>query len=126
MSIDGIQSIEELEKAQAAAQAQGTSVTNYAEWGEILKQMEEYGIDSTGSYQGDVAKMKEVEEAVEEYIAEQQVQQVALQNATPQNNPNENVEEVSKTDREQELKSTVANGTSQQLIADYMKYYHLL
>lgn len=121
-----IESVEELEKAQTAAQAQGTSVTNYAEWGEILKQMEEYGIDSTGSYQGDVAKMKEVEEAVEQYIAEQQVQQVAQQNNTPQNNPNEKVDEISKTDREQQLKSTVANGTSQQLIADYMKYYHML
>ncbi|MBO6087191.1 hypothetical protein J6P92_02460 [bacterium] len=126
MSIDGIKSVEELEKAQAAAQAQGTSVTNYAEWGDILKQMEEYGIDSTGSYQGDVAKMKEIEEAVAEYIAEQQVQQVAQQNNTPENNPNEKVEEVSKTDKEQELKSTVANGTSQQLMADYMKFYHML
>lgn len=126
MKIDGIESIEELEKAQAAAQAQGKAVTNYSEWGDILKQMEEYGIDSTGSYQGDVAKMKEIEEAVEQYIAEQQVQQVAQQNNTPQNNPNEKVEEISKTDRDQQLKSTVANGTSSQLMADYMKYYHML
>lgn len=121
-----IESVEELEKAQAAAEAQGTSVTNYSEWGDILKQMEEYGIESTGSYKGDVAKMKEIEEAVEQYLAEQQVQQVAQQNYTPQNNDNEKVEEVSKTDREQQLKSTVANGTSQQLMADYMKYYHML
>lgn len=121
-----IESVEELEKAQAAAQAQGTSVTNYNEWGDILKQMEEYGIESTGSYKGDVAKMKEVQEAVEQYIAEQQVQQVAQQNNNPRNNPNEKVQEVSKTDKEQELKATVANGTSSQLIADYMKYYHML
>ena len=29
---DKIESIDELRKAQAAAQAQGTSITNYSEW----------------------------------------------------------------------------------------------
>ena len=32
IKVDGIQSEDELKKAQAAAQAQGTTITDYNEW----------------------------------------------------------------------------------------------
>ena len=35
IKVDGIQSEDELKKAQAAAQAQGSTITNYSEWSEI-------------------------------------------------------------------------------------------
>lgn len=125
IKVDGITSEDELQKAQASAQAQGNTVTNYNEWSEILKNFEEYGIESTGSYAGDVAKMEEVKQAMEEYVAELEAQQIAQQN-TPQNNDAEKLQESTKVDREQEMKATVANATSSQIMADYMKYYHLL
>lgn len=125
IKVDGIQSEDELKKAQQAAQAQGTSVTNYNEWSQILKEFSENGIESTGSYAGDKAKMEEVQRAVEEYVAELQ-QQEKIQQNTPQNKETEKVQEASQTDREQNMKATVANATSSQIMADYMKYYHLL
>ena len=126
MRIDGIESEEELKKAQASAQAQGQSITNYNEWAEILKNFEEYGVESTGSYEGDRAKMEEIERAVEKYVEEMQTQQVEKQQKTPENREDQKVQEASKTDKQQDLKATVANATSSQIIADYMKYYHLL
>lgn len=125
IQIDGIESIDELEKAQAAAQAQGNSITNYSEWEQILKEFADNGIESTGSYAGDKARMQEIQEAVEEYIAQVQAQE-QVQQTTPQNNNNEKVQKSSETDKEQQLKATVVNGTSSQIMADYMKVYHLL
>ena len=49
---DKINSIEDLEELRAAAAAQGTSVTNYNEWYQIMQQLEELGVESTGSYAG--------------------------------------------------------------------------
>lgn len=126
MRVEGIESEDELKKAQASAQAQGTSVSNYNEWSEILKSFEEYGIESTGSYAGDKAKLEEIEAAVSEYVEELQTEQQIQQNINPQNKEDEKVQESSKTDRQQDLKATVANATSSQIMADYMKYYHML
>ncbi len=125
IEIDGIESVDELQKAQAAAQAQGTTITNYSEWEQILNEFSENGIESTGSYAGDKARMQEIQAAVEEYVAQMQVQE-QTQNNTPQNKETDKVQKSSETDREQQLKATVVNGTSSQIMADYMKYYHLL
>lgn len=125
IKVDGIQSEDELRKAQQAAQAQGTSITNYNEWAQILKDFAENGIESTGSYAGDMAKMQEVKQAVADYVAELQ-QQENVQKNTPQNKESEKVQKASETDREQQMKATVANATSSVIMADYMKYYHLL
>lgn len=121
-----IESLDELKKAQAAAQAQGTSITNYSEWEQILQDFAENGIESTGSYAGDKAKMQEIEQAMIEYAEELQAEEQVQQNQKPQNNEIEKVQEISKTDNQQDLKATVANATSSQIMADYMKYYHLL
>lgn len=126
MRIEGIESEDELRKAQASAQAQGTSVSNYSEWSEILKSFEEYGIESTGSYAGDKARLEEIEAAVTEYVEELQAEQQVQQRVNPENKEDEKVQEASKTDKQQDLKATVANATSSQIMADYMKYYHML
>lgn len=125
MKVDGIESEDELKKAQAAAQAQGTSVTNYNEWDQILKDFEENGIESTGSYAGDKARMQEIQSAMEEYAAQLQEQE-KVQQTSPDNKETEKVQKTSETDRNQKLKETVANATSSQIMADYMKYYHML
>ena len=125
MRIDGIESEDELRKAQAAAQAQGGSIANYSDWEQLLQQFQEYGIESTGSYEGDKAQMQEIQAMMAEYVAQLQEQEKIQQNA-PKNNETEKVQEISKNDSEQNLKATVANGTSSQIMADYMKYYHLL
>lgn len=125
IKVDGIESEDELRRAQAAAQAQGTSVTNYNEWAQILQEFQENGIESTGSNSGDKARMQEIQAAVEEYAAQVQEQERIQQNA-PDNKETEKVQKSSETDRNQEMKATVANATSSQIMADYMKYYHLL
>lgn len=125
MKVEGIKSDDELKKAQASAQAQGASITNYNEWEQILRDFAENGIESTGSYTGDVAKMKEIQATVEEYVAEIEQQQKVQQNA-PKNDENQKVENAAKTDSNQKIKETFANATSSQIMGDYMKYYHLL
>ena len=122
MEIEGIKSEDELRKAQAAAQAQNQGITNYNEWSDILALFEENGIESTGSYAGDVAKMKEIEKTVEQYLQEVKIQE---QN-NPQNNENQKVKETTETDKEQEIKSNVANANSADIMADYMKFYHMI
>ena len=120
--VDGIESEDELRKAQAAAQAQGASVPNYNEWQQILKDLNEAGVESTGSYAGDKAKLKEIETAVENFIKEAQAEQIAQE----RQKETKQVKETSESDKDQQIKATVANATSSMIMADYMKYYHLL
>lgn len=120
--VNGIQDEDDLKRAQAAAQAQGTSVTNYNEWAEIMKNLSEAGVESTGSYAGDKAKMKEIQQTVEKFIQEQQTEMIAQQ----RQQETQEVKETSESDRDQEIKATVANATSSMIMADYMKYYHLM
>ena len=125
IKIDGIQSEDELKKAQAAAQAQGTTITDYNEWSEILSQFQDNGIQSTGSYTGDKALMENIQAQMAE-LAQQLQEQEAVQKNMPENNQTEKVQKLAETDKQQELKATVANATSSQIMSDYMKYYHML
>lgn len=125
IKVDGIQSEDELKKAQASAQAQGTSVTNYNEWSDILKSFEENGIESTGSYSGDKARMQEIERLTQQFVEKIQAEQ-QVQKSEPQNKETEKVQKTVDTDRQQELKATIANGTSSEILTNYMKYYHML
>ena len=125
IKIDGIQSEDELKKAQAAAQAQGTTITDYNEWSEILSQFQDNGIQSTGSYAGDKALMEEIKAQMAE-LAQELQEQEAVQKNMPENNQIEKVQKSAETDKQQELKATVANATSSQIMSDYMKYYHML
>ncbi len=119
---DKITGIEDLEELRAAAAVQGTTVANYNEWYKIMQQLEELGVESTGSYAGDKAKIEQVQQAVEDYIREAQIEQAAMESRKE----NQQVKEVTETDSEQTVKANVANATSSQLMADYMKIYHLL
>ena len=119
---DQIRSIDDLEEVRAAAAAQGASVTNYNEWYQIMQQLEELGVESTGSYAGDKAKIEEVQQSIDDYIREAQIEQAAQE----RRKETQQVKEVSETDSEQTVKANVANATSSQLMADYMKIYHLL
>ena len=125
IKIDGIQSEDELKKAQAAAQAQGTTITDYNEWSDILSQFQDHGIQSTGSYTGDKALMEEIKAQMAE-LAQQLQEQETVQQNTPTNNDTEKIKKAVDTDSQQELKATMANATSSQIMSDYMKYYHML
>jgi len=120
--IEDIKSLEELERAQAAAQAQGSSVVDYNEWSKVLKDLEEAGVESSGSFSADKAKVQEIKATVQEYIDNLKIEETQKQQKTD----DKKIKEVSETDNEQNLKATVANGTSSTIMADYMKYYHML
>lgn len=120
--VDKVNGIEDLEELKAAAAAQGTTVPNYNEWNQILTELDELGVESTGSYEGDKAKMQQVQQAVEDYIREAQIEQAAVESKKE----NQQVKSLPESDSEQNVKANVANATSSQLIADYMKIYHLL
>ena len=123
--VDDIKSIDELRKAQAASQMQGMSVANYSQWEQILEDLETAGIQSTGSYEGDVKLHEQVIEKIEAYIQETQEAQ-RQQEMKAQNNDVTKVDEKTSNDSEQGLKANVANATSSVIMADYMKYYHML
>lgn len=120
--IEDIKSLEELQRAQASAQARGSEIPNYNEWTSLLKDLEEAGVKSSGDFNTDKAKVQEIRATVQEYIDNLKVEQSMQQ----QKENTQKVKEVSETDKEQTLKATVANGTSSTIMADYMKYYHLL
>lgn len=120
-----ISSIEELRRAQAAAQAQGTSITNYSEWESILEDFDIAGIQSTGTYAGDVKLHNRIIAQVNEMIAEVTEEQQA-QKVQPQNDDITKTDQKTNQDKEQVVKANVVNATSSTIMADYMKYYHLL
>ena len=116
-----VNNIEELRRMQEAAQAQGSTVTNYNEWEQILQDFEDAGIQSTGSYSGDKQLYNQITQRLQEYVEqaqEEQIQEKQFQDNAPEN--------ISKNDSEQSLKATVANGVSSTITSDLMKYYHNL
>jgi len=116
MSEYEIKSIEDLKRANSAAQSAGSQVTNYADWLNIMQDLEIAGVESTGSYAGDKAKLEEVKKTIEEYLEQREArgsQQVVSK-------------DISESDKQQTVKANVANAMSSTIIADYMKYYHLL
>ena len=83
-NVEDIKSIDELRKAQAAAQAQGSNITNYSQWEQILEDFDTAGIQSTGTFDGDVKLHSEVMAKIENYI--EQVQEAQKQQEIrPQN-----------------------------------------
>ncbi len=124
-NVEDIKSIDELRRAQAAAQAQGTSITNYNQWEQILEDFDTAGIQSTGSFDGDVRLHSEVMRKIEQFIEEaQEVQR--QQEVNPKHDESSKVDSQTSSDKEQVMKANVANGTSSVIMADYMKYYHML
>ena len=123
--VEDIKSLDELRKAQAASQAQGSNITNYSQWEQILENFELAGIQSTGSFEGDVKLHSQVMAQIEAFIEEAQQTQ-RQQELNPKNNETAKVDSQTASDKEQVLKANVANSTSSVIMADYMKYYHML
>lgn len=124
-NIEDIKSIDELRKAQAAAQAQGSSITNYSQWEQILQDLETAGVQSTGSFEGDVKLHSQVMEKIEQFI--EQVQEAQRQQEmNPKNDETSKIENKTSNDKDQIIKANLANGTSSLILSDYMKYYHTL
>jgi len=122
---DDIKSVDELRKAQAAAQAQGTNITNYNQWEQILEDLDTAGVESTGNYQGDMQLHRQMMEKIQAFIEETQ-QAEKEQQQRPQNDESSKIDNKTSQDRENVIKANVANGTSSMIMADYMKYYHLM
>ncbi len=123
-NVEEIKSIDELRKAQAASQMQGGSVPNYNQWAEILENLQTAGIESTGSYEGDVRLQSQIIDKIENYIQEVQETQ-RQQELKAENGENTKLDEKTSQDKDQVIKANVANATSSMIMADYMKYYHL-
>ncbi len=124
-NVEDIKSIDELRKAQAAAQAQGSNITNYSQWENILEDFDTAGIESTGSYEGDVRLHSEVMAKLEAFVEEAQEAQ-KQQELKPVNDESSKIDNKTAQDKEQVVKANVANGVSSDIMSNYMKYYHLL
>lgn len=124
-NVEDIKSIDELRRAQAAAQAQGTSITNYNQWEQILEDLDAAGVQSTGTFNGDVKLHAQVMEKIEQFIEEAQAAQ-KHQEQNPKNNETQKVNNITAQDKEHVVKANLANATSSVIMADYMKYYHML
>ena len=122
MKVDGIDNEDELKRAQAAAQASGGSIPNYQDWADVLSDLKLAGVDSTGSYDGDKALRDEIERQIDQFLEEAQ----EAQRAQEAKQESSHAKETSETDRDQEIKANLANATSSMIMADYMKYYHLM
>lgn len=124
-NVEDIKSIDELRKAQAAAQAQGSNITNYSQWEQILEDFDTAGIQSTGTFDGDVKLHSEVMAKIENYI--EQVQEAQKQQEIrPQNDESSKVDNKTSQDHEQVLKANLANGVSSDIMSNYMKFYHFM
>ena len=124
-NVEDIKSIDELRKAQAAAQAQGSSITNYQQWEQILEDLDTAGVQSTGTFNGDVKLHSQIMEKIEQFIEETKAAQ-KHQEQNPKNDETQKVNNVTAQDKEHVVKANLANGTSSVIMADYMKYYHML
>ena len=121
MRVDGIQSEEESRRSQASSQFAGGGMTNYQDWANVMSDLELAGVESTGSYEGDKALRDEIERNVDQFLAEaQQAQRAQEMQKT------EGTQKATENDKEQEIKANLANATSSMIMADYMKYYHLM
>ena len=119
--VDGIQSEEEIRRSQAASQGANGSRVDYYDWANIKSDLDLAGVESTGTYDGDKALRLEIEQNIDKFLVEaQQTQQAQESQKT------EGIQKSTENDREQEIKANLANATSSMIMADYMKYYHLM
>ena len=124
-NVEDIKSIDELRKAQAAASAVGATIPNYAQWEQIMENLEMAGLESTGSYEGDVKLHSQVMEKIENFVQETQEADKQRQQ-TPQYDEVSKVDNKTASDKEQVVKANVVNGVSSEAMSNYMKFYHML
>ena len=65
--------------------------------------------------------MEKIAQFIEETQAAQQRQE-----QNPKNDETQKVNNITAQDKEHVVKANLANGTSSVIMADYMKYYHML
>ena len=123
-NVEDIKSIDELRKAQAAAQSVGSNITNYEQWEQVLQDFETAGIESTGNFEGDMKLHSQIMKQVEQFIEETQQAQKEQQ-MKPQHDESAKVDNKTAQDKDQIVKANVANGVSSEIMANYMKFYHL-
>ena len=122
---ESINSIEELRRAQAAAQANGGSVTNYEEWATILEDFNVAGVQSTGNFSSDVRLHNQLMAMIQENVNNDEIAQVQ-KNVKPEHQEIDKTDYKTARDSEQTIKANIANSTSSSIMADYNKYYHLM
>ena len=122
---ESIESIEELRRAQAAAQAQGGSITNYEQWANILEDFNVAGIQSTGNFSSDVRLHNQLMAQVQQSVDDMEVQETQ-KNIKPEHQEIDKTDYKTARDSEQTIKASIVNSTSSTIMADYNKYYHLI
>ena len=91
---------------------------------QILEDLQTAGIESTGSFSGDVQLHSQVMQRLEAFV--EQVQQTQKeQQMNPKNDEAAKMNDKTVQDKDQIVKANVANGVSSDIMANYMKYYHL-
>jgi hypothetical protein len=116
-----IESIDELKKLRDAEKMSGSQPVDYKAWENDMKELEKMGVKSTGSAQGDKAKLKQMEMAAQAAMKEAQAQQHAQEAAKQTKSDDQRVKELSSTDKNQALKANMASMTTQEVLANYNK-----
>ncbi len=117
-----IESIDELRKLRDAEKNTMAQPTDYSAWQKDMEKLDQLGIQGTGSAAGDRALIKQMEMAAQEAAKEAQIQQAQQQNNDQNNKQDQQVKSMSETDNEQNLKATVANATSSQILDNYIRW----
>jgi len=110
------------EEAVAAAASgsmpQNFTTLDYQNWQNIQEELENMGIESTGNYLQDLQIMNNIQQ-----MGEIEFERAVESQKIEQNRATENVTKLTNSDDDQALKGTFANGTSQMITAELMKYY---
>lgn len=118
-----IKKIRPEDEEAAAAAASGSVPQNftsldYQNWQDIQDELAGMGIESTGNYQQDLQIMNNIQQ-----MGEEEFEKAVETQKVEQNRATENVTKLTDSDDDQALKGTFANGTSQMITAELMKYY---
>lgn len=112
---------EDEEAAKAAASGslpQNYTTLDYQNWQDIQDELAGMGIESTGNYQQDLQLMNNIQQ-----LGQEEFDRAVETQKVEQNRATENVTKLTDSDDDQALKGTFANGTSQMITAELMKYY---
>jgi hypothetical protein len=116
-----IERIDELKKIRDAEKNAGSQPVDYKAWERDKQDLEKMGVASTGSAQGDKAKLKQMEMAAQAAMKEAQALQHAQDVAAQNKGDDQKVKELSTTDKNQALKANMASMTTQEVFANYNK-----
>jgi len=110
-----VNGIEELEEMKASAASHNAAIPNYNQWDRILKDFEELGVQSTGSFQGDLSLHSQLKAEAAQEVEKVQSEKSKETQQVQQKQP----EEMTTTDKNQSIK---ANASSE-ITANYAKVF---